>query len=49
MPDISLCKNYSCPINGKCYRFTAIPNAFRQSYGIFEYKDNECDYFLKKI
>ncbi len=47
MPDISLCQNYSCPLKEKCYRFTAKPSEFRQSYGMFEYEDGNCDYFMK--
>ena len=48
MPDISLCKNNTCPSRKYCYRYTAIPNEFRQSYGLFEVKEdeNKCEYYL---
>ena len=45
MPDISMCSNQFCPLKEKCYRFNAKPNEFRQSYGMFEFKDGVCDYF----
>lgn len=32
MPDISMCTGDDCPIKEKCYRFTAIPSEYRQSY-----------------
>lgn len=32
MPDITMCKGYSCPMKDTCYRFTAKPNPNRQSY-----------------
>lgn len=46
MPDISLCLNKDCPIKEQCYRFTAIPSNYHQSYTLFEY-DNGCDNFLE--
>jgi len=45
MPDISMCRNKSCPLNKKCYRYTAIPNPLSQSYTSFEYKNGNCDDF----
>lgn len=38
MPDISMCSNNSCPLKGSCYRFTAIPYEFMQTYALFEFK-----------
>lgn len=32
MPDITMCKDIECPYNKSCYRFTAKPNKYRQSY-----------------
>lgn len=32
MPDISMCDGGSCPLRKRCYRFTAKPSEFRQSY-----------------
>lgn len=51
MPDISMCRNEKCPSKKQCYRYTARPNPFRQSYGNFVYvtlKDGQtkCDYFI---
>ena len=46
MPDISMCKNKDCPKRKDCYRFTAKPDEFAQSYGNFKWKKGEgCDYF----
>ena len=36
MPDISMCKNTTCPLRKECYRFTAIPTPYRQSYAFFK-------------
>jgi hypothetical protein len=51
MPDISLCKNEDCPLRENCYRYTATPGEFMQSYASFEWGitiDNDiyCDYFI---
>jgi len=35
MPDISMCRSERCPIKKKCYRYTATPSDFRQSYSNF--------------
>jgi len=47
MPDISMCANALCPSKNYCYRFTAKPSDFCQSYGGFTLKEGEdkCDYF----
>ncbi len=49
-PDIAMCGNKTCPLKLACYRFVAEPNPFRQSYGHFQWdEDNEgevtCDYY----
>jgi hypothetical protein len=55
MPDISMCSNSTCPLREQCYRFTAVPNEYRQSYGTFkpEIKGDkvECKHFIdnKKV
>jgi hypothetical protein len=36
MPDISMCMNETCPLRKGCYRFTATPDEYRQSYAMFE-------------
>ena len=47
MPDISMCDNQSCPSNKYCYRFTAKPSEYRQSYADFSVEKDEmnCSYF----
>lgn len=44
MPDISMCENKKCKRRKQCYRYTAKPNKYRQSYAKFEEKD--CKYFI---
>lgn len=48
MPDISMCSNKECSRKEECYRFTAIPNEFRQAYADFEEIENGkgCGYFM---
>jgi len=36
MPDITMCKNKKCKKKDKCYRFTAEPSEYRQSYAEFK-------------
>ena len=43
MPDISMCRNVSCPLKEKCYRYMALPGIW-QSYATFKYDDG-CDRF----
>ena len=46
MPDISLCKNQHCPLRDKCYRATAIPSEYGQSYATFNLNaDGTCNWF----
>lgn len=47
MPDISMCKNIFCPLNKTCYRYRAIPNEYRQTYGVFSPdEEGKCNYYL---
>jgi hypothetical protein len=58
MPDITMCVNKACPLKEGCYRFTAKPDPYRQSYAMFEPKmvfydrdgysemDLLCDHFI---
>ena len=39
MPDISMCLNASCPLQKDCYRYTAPPNPYRQSYAGFKFTE----------
>lgn len=53
MPDITMCLNDDCPLKDKCYRHTAIPKEYWQSYANFEYvvKDGEViceDYYERE-
>ena len=46
MPDITMCKGDGCPVKETCYRYTAKPNEYRQSYFVeVPYKDDVCDHF----
>lgn len=41
-----MCKGTNCPYKESCYRFTANPNEFRQSYFIEPpFKDNDCEMY----
>jgi hypothetical protein len=47
MPDISKCANENCPMKHSCYRYTAQPSEYWQSYGSFEYSfvTDSCKYY----
>ena len=46
MPDISMCADIGCPSRLKCYRYTAHPCKWRQTYGMFgRGDDDKCDMF----
>ena len=44
-----MCDNKECPVRLNCYRFTATPNEYRQSYCNFSHKTDSklegCSYF----
>lgn len=46
MPDISMCRDSTCPMRGECYRYRARPCKWRQSYfmGTIRKSDTECIY-----
>tara|TARA_R110002073_G_scaffold44656_5_gene123756 strand:+ start:2257 stop:2439 length:183 start_codon:yes stop_codon:yes gene_type:complete len=46
MPDITMCVNEECKFKLSCYRCTAEPNQYRQSYASFEPEGDGCDYFI---
>jgi hypothetical protein len=48
MPDISMCRHTECELKYKCYRYTAIPDNYWQSFGTFDYPKigRECTYFM---
>lgn len=45
MPDISMCANEKCSLRMGCYRYRAVPNEFRQSYGTFYPVQEKCNYY----
>ena len=45
MSDISMCKNDKCPFKEDCYRYTATPNNWSQSYSSFIIIKGKCEYF----
>lgn len=49
MPDISMCKGTDCPLKETCYRYTAEPSEFMQSYFTISpiKNDRTCDYYWK--
>jgi hypothetical protein len=52
MPDISMCKNIHCPLKETCYRFTAKPSEYIQSYSDFAPRITKegkvvCEYYWK--
>ena len=52
MPDITMCTGYVCPLRDSCYRFTATPSEYRQSYFVSapyidEPDGTSCEYFWK--
>ena len=45
-PDITMCRGTNCPAKESCYRYTAKPSEFRQSYFMEPpIKDGKCDYY----
>ncbi len=47
MADISMCMGTGCPLKEQCYRYTARPDEYRQSYFVTPPIDEEgrCDYY----
>ena len=47
MPDISMCLGGDCHQKDRCYRYTAEPNPYRQSYFCDPpmEEDKQCKYF----
>lgn len=47
MPDITMCLGEGCPQKDKCYRFTATPSEWRQSYflGLPMKEDETCEHY----
>jgi hypothetical protein len=48
MADITMCEGKNCPLKESCYRYTAKPNEYRQSYFVNSpVKDGQCDEYMK--
>lgn len=46
MPDITKCKDETCPLKDMCYRYTVEPNELWQSYFADSPRNgNECEMF----
>ena len=48
MPDISMCAGGNCPKKQDCYRYTAKPSEYRQSYFSevpYDVKEQTCEMF----
>ncbi len=47
MPDISMCSGGDCPLKHSCYRHTATPSEFRQTYFTNPpvKEDSTCNYY----
>lgn len=49
MPDITMCKGVHCQKRDSCYRFTATPSKYLQSYFAepnVQEADGSCKYYL---
>ena len=55
MPDISMCLGEGCPFKEKCYRYTATPDKYAQTYSDFPKhlqknkngKYKHCEHFME--
>ena len=50
MPDIAMCEGKDCPLKETCYRYTAKPSEYLQSYFTeipYNKEENKCDYHMK--
>ena len=50
MPDITMCQGKDCPLKETCYRYTATPSEYRQSYFVnppYNKEENKCDYHME--
>ncbi len=46
MPDITMCPGTDCPYKESCYRYTAKPSEYYQSYFMKPpFKDDECEMY----
>jgi hypothetical protein len=47
MPDITMCMSAACKFRKYCYRYTATPSEYRQSFAKFEPESDGCDYYIE--
>ena len=47
MSDISKCTGKDCKVKESCYRFTAPPSEYWQSYIMPQVKDGKCEMYWK--
>lgn len=48
MPDITMCRDTKCPQKDYCFRYTAQPSEYRQSYFTESPKKMDgCPYFMR--
>jgi hypothetical protein len=48
MADITKCEGKDCSLKESCYRYTAPPSEYRQTYFTEPpIKDGKCEYYLK--
>ena len=46
MPDITMCNGKGCDLALTCYRYTATPSKYMQSYFVESpIENNECEYY----
>lgn len=46
MPDISMCKDKTCPSRASCYRYRARPSKYRQAYSDYSCEGKErCEHY----
>jgi hypothetical protein len=46
-----MCEGKNCPLREKCYRYTATPSKYRQSYFVtppYDKEKQECEYLWKQ-
>lgn len=51
MADITMCEGKNCTLKESCYRFTATPNKYRQSYFTnppYSFLNKSCDMYWGK-
>ena len=49
MPDITMCSGIDCPLKENCYRYTAQPSKYRQSFFSevpYNIEEKRCEYFM---